>query len=455
MPQTLSAQTEMIEECRQRYKDDPIELRKIDDFAHKYYQEIPRNAVRWYTKDSFLYRLLNEACRTGDIDQIYIFRNFISDFLQQLQELHSEFIDALCGITIKVHRGQAISSNELEHLRQKVGKLYSTNTFLLATDGIEAALAFSGIDSQHPQFESVLFEYTIDTTVKTKRPYADISHISSNKGEKELLFSMGTIFQIDSITQVPMDKETCKNMYWCVKLRLVNENDDVHLASKMGTFLQKIQHTPLLLTLGEIALIRSGVTNDFSKAERYYRLYLDEVMAANDKTDAKDLVRAHTSLAKVCEAKGDYAAAIEYYETVINICLKMSFSSSNREEDYRITKIKWAYNRIASVYQYKTIDYENVIETYRQLLQFLQEQQYFCSICIANTMNTIDDAHKKLTYNWSAALEFYRKAGFLLRGRHYLVELNAYIVGARDKLLFNTIFNQEKVQFEPMASEVF
>jgi tetratricopeptide (TPR) repeat protein len=409
MPQTSDAKTEMIEECRQYYQNDPTEMKIIDKFVDEYYQQRSGTAIWWYSQDSFLYRRLNEACRTEDIDLIYVFRNFISDLLQQLQELHSQFYEDIWGIPITVYRGQKMSINELNHLRKNIGKLFSTNTFLSASVDLDVALVFAGIDNQCPPLESVLFKYNIDTSIETKRPYADITLISSKPSEREIMFCMGTIFQIESIEHITMDQENNKHTYWCIELKLVNENEDQLLASKLKEFEQRNQTAPLLLILGNLAKERSRISNDFCKAERYFRLHLEEVLNANDEMDYKSRTRAYRNLAAICIAKGDYAAGIEYHENVIKIILQLPLSLWNNEDNQIITETTSAYVSIAKTYQWKTIDYDSAIKTYQQLLEFQQKEENPCLICITNTINAIGDIHTKQV-RWSAALECYRKA---------------------------------------------
>ncbi|CAF4829638.1 unnamed protein product, partial [Rotaria sp. Silwood2] len=57
----------MLDRCRLYYAHDPIELEKIADFERKYEAD---QAIRWYAKDSFLYRILNTALRQNDMETI-------------------------------------------------------------------------------------------------------------------------------------------------------------------------------------------------------------------------------------------------------------------------------------------------------------------------------------------------------------------------------------------------
>ncbi|CAF3024043.1 unnamed protein product [Rotaria sp. Silwood2] len=67
------AKSDLLEICRTQYKNNRHVNEKIDEFEQTYTRE---EAVLWYTKDSFLYRLLNKALRTENIDIIYKFRFF-------------------------------------------------------------------------------------------------------------------------------------------------------------------------------------------------------------------------------------------------------------------------------------------------------------------------------------------------------------------------------------------
>jgi hypothetical protein len=76
MPPNEIAQIDMRNEYERAYRDNAVELAKIEEFFRSY---TPESCIRWYTKDSFRYRLLNKAFRTENIDIIFKFRFFIVD----------------------------------------------------------------------------------------------------------------------------------------------------------------------------------------------------------------------------------------------------------------------------------------------------------------------------------------------------------------------------------------
>jgi hypothetical protein len=57
------AKDEMLSECRAYYRNNREELISIDKFERNY---CSIDAIEWYTKSCFLYRIINKALRTED-----------------------------------------------------------------------------------------------------------------------------------------------------------------------------------------------------------------------------------------------------------------------------------------------------------------------------------------------------------------------------------------------------
>jgi hypothetical protein len=80
----VNAYQDMLDESRRFYNNQPAELDKIDEFDQDYEAS---QSIRWYTRDSFLYRLLNKALRTKNILIILKFRFILQDINKQLKDL--------------------------------------------------------------------------------------------------------------------------------------------------------------------------------------------------------------------------------------------------------------------------------------------------------------------------------------------------------------------------------
>jgi hypothetical protein len=106
MKPKLNDKDEFITRCSELFKNNPSELKKLEDFHLEYKA---KEALQWYTKDSFLYRLVNKALRTQNMDLLFLYRFFIQDLQSQLAELQIK--SCVC-----VYRGQLISKEEWECL---------------------------------------------------------------------------------------------------------------------------------------------------------------------------------------------------------------------------------------------------------------------------------------------------------------------------------------------------
>lgn len=72
-----------IEFCREQYPED---LNIINEFERDYRNHTP---AWWYSKNCFLYKMLNKALRTQNIDILWKIGFFIQDLHKQLEQLHS------------------------------------------------------------------------------------------------------------------------------------------------------------------------------------------------------------------------------------------------------------------------------------------------------------------------------------------------------------------------------
>ncbi|CAF1102329.1 unnamed protein product [Didymodactylos carnosus] len=71
MPKTAQSQEDMLEHCTNYYRDNSLELTRIEEFRRTYNADM---AISWYTRDTFIYRMVNQALRTENIDALYLFR---------------------------------------------------------------------------------------------------------------------------------------------------------------------------------------------------------------------------------------------------------------------------------------------------------------------------------------------------------------------------------------------
>ncbi|UJR34685.1 hypothetical protein I4U23_027462 [Adineta vaga] len=288
---TLTAKSDLIKYCRDRYSEDIIELEKISEFERDYSST---NAIRWYTRNSFLYRLLNEALRIRDIDTIFKLRFFIIDLQNQLEKNYNEelFVDQL-----RLYRGQLMSPLELEKLEKSIGKHISINTYFSTSVGLDVAKTFIGTEPS-----AVLFEIETDIAAHSgsKRTLpVSVQTLSVNPDEMEVIFPIGTIFNIES-----MKKE---GNQWHIKLKQINHDDKLlqFIQTKyMNSHASTVRFGDLLLDMG-----------DCEKAERYTQMLIDELIFSDDKVT---IAYAYDLMGQVRSVRGDHKSALHWFENALD-----------------------------------------------------------------------------------------------------------------------------------------
>jgi hypothetical protein len=224
------ARDEMLEMCRTKFASNPAELAKIDSFERTY---IAKNAITWYTKDCFFYRLLNKSLQIENIELIVKLRYFIHDLHNQLAELQLNFLRSLPPgqPNLILYRGLTMTTSELDKFRQNETNFVSTNSFLSTTRDFNAALFFSGEGRIDEPQVSVIYEIFVDTSITHSVPFAAIEYQSIYEDEDEVLFSMAAVFRIGRTEEI-------SERLWKIELTLTPPSEEqwniltAHLTTK-------------------------------------------------------------------------------------------------------------------------------------------------------------------------------------------------------------------------------
>ncbi|CAF1575621.1 unnamed protein product, partial [Didymodactylos carnosus] len=186
---TLLAKADMIELCRLQYKTNEKQLQLIGIFEKEYNS---KSVISWYTRDCFLYKIINRACRTENIDVLVKFRFILADLHQELNDL---YINQSLPRPLTVYRGMTMPADEFEMIQNNIGGRISINTFLSTTEYIQVAYSFAGDGSMRPEKESVVLIMNIDTRSSKTKLFADIQKYSFFQDEGEFLLSIETVLQ--------------------------------------------------------------------------------------------------------------------------------------------------------------------------------------------------------------------------------------------------------------------
>lgn len=319
----------LILSLKKYYEGNIAQLRMIDEFEFEYKAE---NAILWYTRDTFLFRILNSALRQNNIPAIFLFGFFIQDLYRKLREEHRKFklrcLDAKIEI-LKVYRGQLMHKTEIEKLfkqNQLCGDQIVNNSFLSTTCDRSVAMMFLNSAAQlEDEIQSVLFEIEIDINKRATHPYSDISSISQFNCESEVLFMINMEFRLEEGIAVSYDGN---EKVWIVKL---SPADDEGMTEELAYFEDMSSRRRLLkqsvgiligpLNESDLSQVSSGL-NDAS---------LNEIDAVFDSLSSlfpqeKSLILGHRfhSVGKYYEdpRQSNYLLAMASYDEALKNWLK-------------------------------------------------------------------------------------------------------------------------------------
>ncbi|CAF0977936.1 unnamed protein product [Adineta steineri] len=174
----------MIDYCRSEYQTNSTMLQQIDEFEKNYKSE---NAIEWYTKDSFVHRLVNRSLRTENINALTKLGFFIRDLSTSLKVKQENGVSHNNSGMVTVFRGTQLTDNEITKL--KPGSLITTNGYLSTTRSLETACVYAS---------NIVFYIEIDPSVGNLI-FIDITEYSQFPEEEEVLFDLGSMFQIISV----------------------------------------------------------------------------------------------------------------------------------------------------------------------------------------------------------------------------------------------------------------
>ncbi|CAF1479383.1 unnamed protein product [Adineta steineri] len=313
--------TEMIDYCRQQYTDNRHELIRIDELEKNYNNHSP---IWWYTQDGFIYKMLNKALRLQDIETLYAMRLFTNELHKQLVYLHNQQQNNSTSLTSFnnnnniLYRGQQMFSDEFIKIKNNQGGLLSFNSFLSTSNNKDLAIIFAGNNSLLDENKTpVLFKINIINNSNDISPFANISEFSVfGEGENEVLFSMGTVFRIENVTQQHSDGD-----FWLVQLTLTNANDP-QLIELTRYMREQVKHANPRDRLYNL-LIHIG---KYTQAQSFFQSTLKKVKDSDKKSQAA----LHHQLGFLYHEMGNLEKAMMEYEE--SLAIKLSYLSENDSE---------------------------------------------------------------------------------------------------------------------------
>lgn len=379
---------EFADNCRKLFTTNKqAQLNKVKIFEDDYSNKTP---IWWYTWESFLYSMLNQALRLSNIDVIIQMGFFIADLHRQIDKLHQQQFTNVDNVQqFTVYRGQKMSNEEFERISKTKGGLISFNNFLSTSQTEMGAMKFVKRALGDQDMMGILFVMTIDPKQSTTS-FASVAHESFYKDrESEILFSMHTVFRIREIKRMDDNQRLSR-----IDLELTNDNDkDLQLLTKrireetfpgetgwsrLGHVLCKLSKPKEAEQICRILLqqetdesknawlySRLGLykkyQKEYAEAIRLFKksIQIFEKYSPND----RNLVASYVNIGLVYKEKCEYTMALSYFEK--GRAIQQQILPSNHPD------LALSYNNIGLVYS-NMGQYVNAISSYETALEIQQ-----------------------------------------------------------------------------------
>ncbi|CAF3526531.1 unnamed protein product [Rotaria socialis] len=377
-PSNPKAKKQMIHACRNYYQGNERALKSIDEFENSYTSE---NCIQWYTRETFVYKMLNKALRTEDIQQLYTFRFFIADLSLTLAREHNKMmVETDNEIFTTVYRGVRLTLTELEEFRSNEGKLISINGYLSTSRSRSIAINFAIKDKNQSDSVPVLFEIECRNEEETSSVFADITNFSDFPDEQEVLFDLGAVFKVQSVTE--------EDDLWKISLSVTGEGQEI-ARQYIEETKNEMQGNSVSILFGSL-LTRMG---HYQAAQTYFQQLLREPGNEN-------LAYIHNQLGLVCQANAEYEQAMHHFDVAYQL-MRKSHPSLLRESTHIL--------RNMSHVLVEQGQYEEALKYCNRAKQILEEFNDLCQLEMAHCLHNIGSCYRGLR-KYREALNYYEQA---------------------------------------------
>lgn len=279
----------LIDYLKNYYIKNPTNLNYVREFEQDYSSS---NVIKWYTKDCFIFSLLNKAFRSHNYELLILFRFFIADLYEQLLSLQDK--QTISTDTV-FYRGQRMCNDEMEVLKET--QLICCTSFFSTTKSENlASEIFAGTSSETDQ--AVLFIIRPSSFHYKQLKFADISSLSTIDVEQEVLFAVGSYFRIESKWF-----DTYNNR-WTIQLHETATQENKDHANR-----------PFYIDIISIGFYLMVTDDDFQSVQTFYNVLLHQT------NSFMWCIACHVGLGLIEYYKKNYAEALEEIWIAIEICI--------------------------------------------------------------------------------------------------------------------------------------
>jgi tetratricopeptide (TPR) repeat protein len=270
------------------FVDNNAELKKVNLIEKRYHRHQP---ISWYTYECFLYSMINRALRTMEVDLIIKMGSLLRDLHNHIATLHlKQYGGHQQPDPSTVYYGQGLSQIDFDQLKNTLGELLSFNNFLSTSRDRDFSLKYARRTIATSDLAGMLFVMEIDPSITTTS-FANIENIGYYPGDKEILFSMHSVFRVGQ-----------------VNLILISDNDQqLHALTELMR--EETKGSTEWFQLGK-------VVGEYETAQQLYEVLL------NQTHDDREIADIYYQLGWTMDEQGEYADAIKFYEKSLEIRLQ-------------------------------------------------------------------------------------------------------------------------------------
>jgi tetratricopeptide (TPR) repeat protein len=346
---------ELYQFCETHYSNNNKEKKYLTELRKTYSKE---ESIYWYTKEGCLYKVLNKALRTREYETLYELRDFIRHLHEQLVQLNKTERE----IPI-LYRGQAMETAELDRIRKNKGEPTFFANFLSTSTNRTRAMWFAEESVKNPNDREkvkVLFEIKVDKNVYF--PFAYIRELSAHKDEEEWLFSMGSVFRIDTTERLADNTEL-------IRLTSMNDNDE-QLAMLKEHFQNFVKDKNVCLNFARLM----HQLAHWEGSRKFYQKSLDK------ETECYRQAAIYNNLGSIALELEKYDEALENY--------KQSLEIEQKEENSDYKDLASTYNNIGTVH-HKKKEMDLAIENFERAIAAYNDKPNGDQELIATLYNNI------------------------------------------------------------------
>ena len=162
----------------------------IASFERNYKEYNKEVILKWYTQESFLYKVTNNCLRIASCDSIQYCRLLLKDIERAIKEHYKEKSKHFSGA---LYRGAYLSQEEWESLKGNLGREIEMHGFLSVSKLKNVALNFMKMNPSDKVFITILVPKGPN---EEEQGFAEVEEFSMYPQEKEILFNVKSRFTV-------------------------------------------------------------------------------------------------------------------------------------------------------------------------------------------------------------------------------------------------------------------